>query len=139
MIHLAAHPARNTTVSVPGVATIVLNKHSTASDGTLTVTAIYVSLLGSTRLRLQRGQPGASASAAGAPFAIAVRVPRRPISRKSYSTHPRRGLEVLAVDAARGSLSRQIGGGRWRAHAAAYRRRGVSFHGLPSSRTSART
>jgi hypothetical protein len=49
VIHLAAHPARNTTVSVPGVATIVLNKHSTASDGTLTVTAIYVSLLGSTQ------------------------------------------------------------------------------------------
>jgi hypothetical protein len=47
--HLAAHPARNTTVSIPGVATITLNKHSTASDGTLTVTAIYVSLLGSTQ------------------------------------------------------------------------------------------
>ena len=31
-------PARNTTVSVPDVARIVLNKHSTASDGTLTVT-----------------------------------------------------------------------------------------------------
>jgi hypothetical protein len=48
-ITLAAHPARNTTVSVPGVATLTLNKHSTATDGTLTVTAIYVSLLGSTQ------------------------------------------------------------------------------------------
>jgi hypothetical protein len=44
-ITLAAHPARNTTVSVPGVATLTLNKQSTATDGTLTVTAIYVSLL----------------------------------------------------------------------------------------------
>jgi hypothetical protein len=49
VIHLVAHPARNTTVSVPGIATITLNKHSTATDGTLTVTAIYVSLLGSTQ------------------------------------------------------------------------------------------
>jgi hypothetical protein len=48
-ITLATHPARNTTVSVPGVATLTLNKHSTATDGTLTVTAIYVSLLGSTQ------------------------------------------------------------------------------------------
>jgi hypothetical protein len=49
VITLAAHPARNTTVSVPGIATITLNKHTTAGDGTLTVTAIYVSLLGSTQ------------------------------------------------------------------------------------------
>jgi hypothetical protein len=46
-ITLTAHPARDTTVSVPGIATLTLNKHSTATDGTLTVTAIYVSLLGS--------------------------------------------------------------------------------------------
>jgi hypothetical protein len=48
-ISLAAHAAPNTTVSVPGVATITLNKQTTAGDGTLTVTAIYVSLLGSTQ------------------------------------------------------------------------------------------
>jgi len=45
----AANPAPNTTVSVPGIATITLNKQTTAGDGTLTVTAIYVSLLGSTQ------------------------------------------------------------------------------------------
>jgi hypothetical protein len=44
-ITLAANPAPNTTVSVPGIATITLNKQTTASDGTLTVSAIYVSLL----------------------------------------------------------------------------------------------
>ena len=48
-ITLAANPAPNTTVSVPGVATITLNRQTTAGDGTLTVSAIYVSLLGSTQ------------------------------------------------------------------------------------------
>jgi hypothetical protein len=49
VITLSASPAKNTSVSVPGVATITLNKQTTAGDGTLTVTAIYVSLLGSTQ------------------------------------------------------------------------------------------
>ena len=39
-------PAPNTTVTVPGVATIVLNRQIRGTDGTLTVDAIYVSLLG---------------------------------------------------------------------------------------------
>jgi hypothetical protein len=41
-IPLPWHPAPNTHVSVPGIATITLNKQYTAPDGTLTVTAIYV-------------------------------------------------------------------------------------------------
>jgi hypothetical protein len=41
-IPLPWYPAPNTTVSVPGVATITLNRQYTAPDGTLTVTAIYV-------------------------------------------------------------------------------------------------
>lgn len=49
VINLTATPAKNTGVSVPGVATLTLNKQTTAGDGTLTVTAIYVSLLGSTQ------------------------------------------------------------------------------------------
>jgi hypothetical protein len=48
-IALDADPAPNTTVSVPGVATITLNRQTTAADGTLTVDAIYVDLLGSTQ------------------------------------------------------------------------------------------
>lgn len=48
-ITLAASPGKNTSVSVPGIATITLNRQRTAPDGTLTVTAIYVSLLGSTQ------------------------------------------------------------------------------------------
>jgi hypothetical protein len=48
-ITLASNPAPNTTVSVPGIATITLNRQTTALDGTLTVQAIYVSLLGSTQ------------------------------------------------------------------------------------------
>jgi hypothetical protein len=49
VITLAANPGKNTSVSVPTIATITLNKQTTAADGTLTVTAIYVSLLGSTQ------------------------------------------------------------------------------------------
>jgi hypothetical protein len=48
-IPLDADPAPNTTVSVPGVATITLNRQTTAADGTLTVDAIYVDLIGSTQ------------------------------------------------------------------------------------------
>jgi hypothetical protein len=48
-IPLGANPAPNTTVSVPGVATITLNQQTTAPDGTLTVNAVYISLLGSTQ------------------------------------------------------------------------------------------
>ena len=48
-ITLAANAAPNTTVSVPGIATITLNRQTTAPDGTLTVDAIYVDLLGDTQ------------------------------------------------------------------------------------------
>jgi len=48
-ITLAANPAKNTTIWVAGVATLILNKQTKAADGTLTVTAIYVRLLGSTQ------------------------------------------------------------------------------------------
>jgi hypothetical protein len=41
-IPLPWYPAPNTTVSVPGIATITLNRQTYAPDGTLTVTAIYV-------------------------------------------------------------------------------------------------
>lgn len=43
---LAANPGPNTTITVPGVATITLNRQTTATDGTLTVDAVFVSLLG---------------------------------------------------------------------------------------------
>jgi hypothetical protein len=49
LIALAANAAPNTTVSVPGVATITLNRQVTAGDGTLTVDAIYVNLLNGTQ------------------------------------------------------------------------------------------
>jgi len=45
---LAANAAPNTTVGVPGIATIVLNQQITA-NGTLTVNAIAITLLGSTQ------------------------------------------------------------------------------------------
>ncbi len=45
-ITLAANAAPNTTVSVPGVATITLNRQITDQDGTLHVDAIYIALLG---------------------------------------------------------------------------------------------
>ena len=48
-IALAANAAPNTTVNVPGVATITLNRQITAADGTLTVDAIYVNLLSGTQ------------------------------------------------------------------------------------------
>jgi hypothetical protein len=34
---------------MPGIATVILNRQTRAGDGTLTVTAIYVSLLSSTQ------------------------------------------------------------------------------------------
>jgi hypothetical protein len=46
---LDANPAPNTTITVPGVATVTLNQQTTAPDGTLTVNAVYISLLGSTQ------------------------------------------------------------------------------------------
>jgi hypothetical protein len=42
-IWLPWYPAPNTVISIPGLATIVLNRQTIAPDGTLTVTAIYVS------------------------------------------------------------------------------------------------
>jgi hypothetical protein len=49
-IPLTQNPAPNTTVSgLSGVASVTLNAQSTATDGTLTVTAIQISLLGSTQ------------------------------------------------------------------------------------------
>jgi hypothetical protein len=48
-INLAANPAPNTTVGVPGIATITLNRQTVAADGTLTVDAIFVRLLGGTQ------------------------------------------------------------------------------------------
>ena len=44
-----ADTAPNTQISVPGIATITLNRQVTAADGTLTVDAIYVNLLHSTQ------------------------------------------------------------------------------------------
>ncbi len=46
-IRLASNAAPNTTVTVPGVATITLNRQTTAGDGTLTVDAVYVQLANS--------------------------------------------------------------------------------------------
>jgi hypothetical protein len=46
---LAANPFPNTTLTLPGIATVILNRQTRAGDGTLTVTAIYVSLLSSTQ------------------------------------------------------------------------------------------
>jgi hypothetical protein len=43
---LPANPAPNTVIGIPGIATITLNEQTTATDGTLTVTAIDISLAG---------------------------------------------------------------------------------------------
>jgi hypothetical protein len=48
-ITLAANPSVNQSVRVAGIARITLNRQTTSADGTLTVTAIFVSLLGSTQ------------------------------------------------------------------------------------------
>ncbi len=49
-ITLLAAPAPNTNITVPGVAKVVLNRQVTAADGSLTVDAVYVSLLPNTAL-----------------------------------------------------------------------------------------
>lgn len=49
-IALAANPAPNTGITVPGIATITLNRQTVdPSDGTLTVDAVFIKLLGSTQ------------------------------------------------------------------------------------------
>jgi hypothetical protein len=48
-ITLDANPTIDEGVTVAGIADITLNQQTTASDGTLTVTAIYISLLGTTQ------------------------------------------------------------------------------------------
>ena len=66
-ISLAANPAKNTTVTVPGIATLTLNRQTTATDGTLTVDAIYVSLLNSTQTLTIGTSVCNTATLAGAP------------------------------------------------------------------------
>ena len=46
---LAINPFPNTTLNLPGIATVTMNRQTQAGDGTLTVTAIYVSWVGSTQ------------------------------------------------------------------------------------------
>jgi hypothetical protein len=46
-IDLDASPTPNDSIAVDDLATVTLNKQTVAADGTLTVTAIYVSLVGS--------------------------------------------------------------------------------------------
>ncbi len=48
-IDLEASPAPNTTVSVPGVAEITLNRQVIGTDGSLTVDAIYIDILNGTQ------------------------------------------------------------------------------------------
>jgi hypothetical protein len=49
-IRLAAVAAPNTAITVPGIASVILNRQVRAADGSLTVDAIYVSLLGRTQV-----------------------------------------------------------------------------------------
>jgi hypothetical protein len=46
---LAINPFPNTSLTLPGIATVIMNRQTRAGDGTLTVNAIYVSWLGSTQ------------------------------------------------------------------------------------------
>jgi hypothetical protein len=62
-ITLAANAAPNTTVSVPGIATIVLNQQSTDANGVLTVNAVHITLLGGAGANVIIGH----ASCGGAP------------------------------------------------------------------------
>ena len=67
LITLAANPAPNTMVTVPGIATLTLNRQTTAGDGTLTVDAIFVSLLNSTQTLTIGTSVCNTATLAGAP------------------------------------------------------------------------
>ena len=62
-ITLKAAAAPNTTVSVPGIATIVLNQQTTDANGVLTVDALHITLLGGTGANIIIGQ----AQCGGAP------------------------------------------------------------------------
>jgi hypothetical protein len=45
-IALNPHPAPNTTLNLPGIATVTLNRQTTAPDGALTTDALAITLLG---------------------------------------------------------------------------------------------
>ena len=95
-ISLAANPAPNTGVSVAGIADITLNKQVTAADGTLTVDAIYVSLLGSTQT-LTIGESSCNA-------ASLAPVPILPHDAISYGVA---GLSVLLLGGVGFQISRR--------------------------------
>jgi len=65
-ITLAANAGKNTAVSVPGIASIVLNEQSTDSNGVLTVNAVHITLLGGTGADVIIGH----AQCGGAPPAV---------------------------------------------------------------------
>ena len=71
----AANLAKNTTVTVPNIATLTLNRQTTATDGTLTVDAIYVSLLNSTQTLTIGTSVCNTANLAGAPALPGVAKP----------------------------------------------------------------
>ena len=62
-VTLAANAAPNTGVTIPGIASIVLNQQSTDSNGVLTVTAVHISLLGGSAANINIGR----AQCGGAP------------------------------------------------------------------------
>ena len=75
LISLAANPGKDTGVTVPGIATLTLNRQTTATDGTLTVDAIYVSLLNSTQTLSIGTSVCNTATLAGAPALPGVATP----------------------------------------------------------------
>jgi len=77
-IALAVNPAPNTAISVPGVATIVLNRQVINPDGSLTVDAIFIDLLSGTQtvtIATSSCQPAVLViPAIAAPFAVGAGV-----------------------------------------------------------------
>ncbi len=90
LVTLDVNPTRNESVVLPaglsGIASITLNKHTTAADGTLTVDAIYITLLGTTQT-LTIGESRCNTASLAA-------VPVLPVKTLAFSLT---GLGVLLV------------------------------------------
>jgi hypothetical protein len=75
-VSLAANAPKNTGVTIPGVASIVLNQQTTDANGVLTVNALHITLLGGAGANVIIGQ----AKCGGAPMVQATPMVSAPIA-----------------------------------------------------------
>ena len=93
-----ANPAANTTIDVPGVASITINEQIDNDDGSLTVNAIHIRLLGGSLASVGSGDVIISSATCG-PAGLPVSMPRA-APRAGGAAGPGAGLAVTGADTA---------------------------------------